>query len=366
MAQATLELSSGQKFKGRLIGAPLQSSGELVFTTAMVGYCESLTDPSYYGQVLVFSYPLIGNYGVSDQKLNFSADIQQFESKKIHASAVIVANSCEQVFHWTSRVSLDAWLKKMQTPGIVGLDTRELVHIIREEKQVFARINIDDPCTDNSKFFRQESFFDPNSSAITTDVSCKSPYVLGKGKPRIAVYDFGVKWNILRKLINLGCSIEVVPWDTDPKSIDCNGWLLSNGPGNPLHLSKAIKNITQLLHQDKPVFGICFGHQLLSLAAGARIEYMDYGHRSHNQPVKILGKTKSFITSQNHNYQIKENSLNKSWKVWATNINDGSIEGIVHVSKPFRGVQFHPESAGGPRDTGWILKSFVDEVRAHV
>jgi carbamoyl-phosphate synthase small subunit len=367
MIQASLKLSNGQKFQGELIGAPLESSGELVFTTAMVGYCESLTDPSYYGQVLVFTYPLIGNYGVSEQKLSFCADsLQQFESNKIHAAAVIVANTCKQVFHWTSRISLDLWLKKMNTPGIVGLDTRELVQVIREEKQVFARIEIEGGSeTGKSKFFRQDGFFDPNLLSVTKDVSCKSSYVLGNGKIRVAVYDFGIKWNILRQLISLGCCVEVLPWDAKPQDIDCNGWLLSNGPGNPQNMDKAIKNIAMLLEQEKPILGICFGHQLLSLAAGAKIEFMDYAHRSHNQPVSVSGYKKSFITSQNHNYRIKEDSLPNSWKIWATNINDGSIEGICHRNKPFRSVQFHPESSGGPRDTKWILKSFVDEVREH-
>jgi carbamoyl-phosphate synthase small subunit len=207
-----------------------------------------------------------------------------------------------------------------------------------------------------------KTFFDPGQYEILNDVSVKERTRLGKGSTRIALLDCGVKWNIIRQLIDLQCEVELIPWNHDLSKVDCDAWLLSNGPGDPAKTGDLTKRIAKLLEGNQPILGICLGHQLLSLAAGAKTERMTYGHRSHNQPVYEVGTRRGYITSQNHGYVVVDKSLPEGWEAWFRNINDETIEGIRHVSKPFRSVQFHPEAAGGPRDTGWILEQFVAEV----
>ncbi len=365
----TLELSSGKKLVGSLLGAPVKSSGELVFTTAMVGYTEALSDPSYFGQILVFAYPLIGNYGLPSPPKNRDLLERQFESQAVHASGVIISQACYDVFHWTSGTTLDTWLKSKGVPGIVGLDTRYLVTQIRDHGGLFAKILPSDAVGERSlgdfNTVTHEDFFDPNQHPVVTEVSTKERKVYGKGKYKIAVYDFGVKWNILRSLLDKGFEIEVLPWQTDPSDVDCSAWILSNGPGNPNQTFDTKDRIRKLMEQNKPILGICLGHQLLSLAAGAKVVHMSYGHRSHNQPVFVVGKKKAYITSQNHSFKIEEGSLPEDWNVWFRNVNDNSIEGIQHQSLPFKSIQFHPESSGGPRDTAWIFDEFLDGVKKH-
>ncbi len=370
--RAFLELSDGTKLEGYAIGAPVKSSGELVFTTAMVGYSESLSDPSYFGQVLVFAYPLIGNYGIptppNPKKIHDLTP--QFESKKIYLSGIVISQECKEAFHWTSELNLDKWLKMHGVPGISGIDTRHLITKIRDSNGLFAKIHPEEAT--NSLIIEGlstdlgEKFFDPNIHNIAPYVSGGERLLLGKGSTRIAVYDFGVKWNILRQIIEQDCEVELLPWDTEPESVDCNGWLLSNGPGNPSHIEGIQTKVKKLIYkQEKPILGICLGHQIISLACGAQVVKMPYGHRSHNQPVTEIGTRKGYITSQNHSYVVTRESLPSDWEVWFENVNDKSIEGIRHKEKPFKSVQFHPESAAGPRDSSWILKDFVKEVKKH-
>lgn len=371
--KALLELSNGTSFDGFQIGAPVKASGELVFTTAMVGYSESLSDPSYFGQALVFAYPLIGNYGIPKppDPSSLPQDLSmQFESKKIYLSAVIISQECHEAFHWTSQLNLDSWLKMHDIPGISGVDTRHLITEIRNSKGLFARLTSPEAQGTRSiegfETGKEATFFNPNSHNITAAVSTHERTVLGKGKTRVAVYDFGVKWNILRHIIEEDCEVEVIPWNTDPSTVDCNAWLLSNGPGNPNMIGETVENTKRLLQdQERPILGICLGHQILSLASGAKVIKMPYGHRSHNQPVHVPGSKKGYITSQNHSYVVTRESLQEGWEVWFENVNDQSIEGIRHTEKPFRSVQFHPEAAAGPRETSWILKDFVKEVKKH-
>ena len=369
-SKCTLKLSNGLEFSGQLIGAPLESSGELVFTTGMVGYSEALTDPSYFGQILLFTYPLIGNYGVPPLPKDLQIENSSgFESNRVHASAVIVAVDSPEAFHWTSHHTLDVWLKQQGVPGITGVDPRHLVHLIREHKGLSGRV-----IPEKSEGIRSlvsgvvspsnssAVFFDPSQQEVISAVSCSKPQIIGKGNKRIAVVDCGVKWNILRQLVQQGVEVELVPWNWDFKKIDCSGWLLSNGPGDPQKTGDLKNRIAGLVQSDRPILGICLGHQLLALSVGANTTRMPFGHRSHNQPVQLVGTRRGFITSQNHGYVVEEQSLPPDWEAWFVNANDQSIEGIKHKTKPMRSVQFHPEAASGPRDTSWIIEQFVKEV----
>jgi len=364
-----LLLSDGSRFDGQLIGAPFKSSGELVFTTGMVGYSEAITDPSYFGQILCFTYPLIGNYGVPEASADSADPIPPgYESKKAQAAAVIVSIDSPETYHWNSFQSLDSWLKDQGVPGIVGLDTRHLVHMIRSTPNLLGRVIPDEPTGKRYEHCKlisssDTAFFDPGMNSILPEVSVKERVVVGSGPTKIGLIDCGVKWNIVRQLVEFGCQVEVLPWDTDLDTVECDGWMISNGPGDPTRTGNLRERIEKLLTEDRPILGICLGHQILSLAAGATTKRMLYGHRSHNQPVYQVGTRQGSITTQNHGYVVEENSLPEGWEPWFRNVNDQTNEGIKHKTKPFRSVQFHPEASGGPRDTSWIIEQFVTEVR---
>lgn len=365
--QCVLELSATREsFQGELIGAPFFSSGELVFTTGMVGYCEAMTDPSYFGQILIFTYPLIGNYGIPTAPQTLKAPLARgFESAKAQAAGVIIAIDSPESYHWNSLQNLDQWLRQQNIPGIVGLDTRHLVQLIRGRSDRLARIQPQQP--EGEKNFGKlriaaGDVFDPGAHCIIDEVSVKERIRLGKGSRKIAVIDCGVKWNILRQLQELSCEIELIPWNDDFTTVDCDAWLISNGPGDPQRTGSLKEKIQHLMRESRPILGICLGHQLLALAAGATTSRMVYGHRSHNQPVYEVGTRRGYISSQNHGYVVDDQSLPDEWQAWFRNANDQTIEGIRHQSRPFRSVQFHPEAAGGPRDTGWILEQFIAEV----
>lgn len=353
----TLKLKSGEIFAGRSIGSSKSTSGELVFSTGMVGYTEAMTDPSYFGQILIFAYPLIGNYGVPILPSGLTIPPTGFESMKAQIQGVIVADDSAESFHWNSVQTLDSWLKEQDIPGLVGVDTRQLIQLVRDQGSVAANLRCEQD--------KSSDCFDNPAAGDTLDaVSTKEKILVGHGTVRIALLDFGVKWNIIRQLIGLGCEVEILPWDTDPSQVDCSGWILANGPGNPEQSPKLIQNIQTLISsQQTPILGICLGHQLLALAAGAKTQKMSYGHRSHNQPVIDLNTGRGYITSQNHGYVVVAESIPDPWKVWFKNANDHSVEGLIHLEKPFRSVQFHPEAAGGPRETAWILSNFVDQVK---
>ena len=365
--KCTLKLSDGNSFEGSLIGAPLSSSGELVFTTGMVGYSEAITDPSYFAQILCFTYPLIGNYGIPPLPAGFNLPLERgFESTKPHAAAVIVTIDSPETFHWNSFQSLDSWLEAQKVPGIVGLDTRHLVHLIRSTPNL---LGIVEPA--NAQGWRdfgnlspvsKKGFFDPGEHVVLPEVSIKERRLLGNGKTRIAFVDCGVKWNIIRQFLEKDCQVELLPWDTDLSTVDCDGWLISNGPGDPTKTGNLCSQVSKLLEGDQPLMGICLGHQIVALATGMKTQRMTYGHRSHNQPVYEVGTRSGYITSQNHGYVVTDESIPTHWQPWFRNVNDQSIEGIKHKSKPFRTVQFHPEASGGPRDTSWIIEEFITEV----
>ncbi len=366
--RCTLILSNGERFQGDLIGAPLESSGEMVFTTGMVGYSEAMTDPSYFGEILVFAYPLIGNYGVPPLPKEMTYPLPSgWESNKVHASAVIVSIDSREAFHWNSFEPLSKWLEAQGVPGIVGIDTRHLVHTIRKSRNLLGRISPERPegyrNLGSINPLTVGQYFDPSLQNVLPEVSRKDIIKLGKGKIRIGLVDCGVKWNIISQLLKYDCEVQVLPWDTDFSKIDCHGWLLSNGPGDPIMTGDLKDRVKSLLQEDRPILGICLGHQLLSLAAGATTHRMPYGHRSHNQPVYVVHTRNGYMTSQNHGFVVDDKSLPSDWEPWFRNANDQTIEGIKHKTKHFRSVQFHPESAGGPRDTGWIIEEFISEVK---
>lgn len=360
MKQAKLVLSTGQVFEGELIGIEGISSGELVFTTSMVGYTESLTDPSYYGQTLIFSYPLIGNYGVPETAENADIPAISYEGHKPLVSGVVVSKVSKKQFHWSGKYTLDEWLKKYGITGIAGIDTRKLIQIIRSEKMVLAKIF----SVSRETQAMAAPFFDPHTKNLLSEISTLNSIHFGKGKTKIAIIDCGVKFSIIRQLIeNKDIQIELVPWNSDLSKIECDAFVISNGPGNPEQNPELIANIKNLLEGTKPILGICLGHQLLALAAGAKVTRLPFGHRSHNQPVINLEDEKCYITSQNHAYAVLDESLKEDWSAWFKNINDQTIEGIKHTSKPFMSVQFHPEASGGPRDTSWIFEKFIEMVK---
>jgi carbamoyl-phosphate synthase small subunit len=349
--RCALHLSNGTVFEGDLIGHDAAVSGQVVFSTALVGYEQAMTDPSYHGQILMFTYPLIGNYGVAATTADPFQSV--FESAKIQPAAVLVSEASFDGHHWTAKKTLDAWLRENGVPGISGLDTRDLVHHFRAEPNLLGKV------VPEGKSAAEIDFYDPGDSNVLSNVSTREKNVIGKGHVRRGLIDCGVKWNIVRLLVQFGCEVQVLPWTIDPASVDCDGWVISNGPGNPRLTGDLVERIRHILDGKIPLLGICLGHQLLALAAGGDTEKMKYGHRSHNQPVidKMTGR--GYITSQNHGYVVVSDSLPREWKPWFVNANDGTVEGLIHDELPIRSIQFHPEASSGPRDTAWILREFV-------
>lgn len=361
---ASLILSDGTRLKGRLVGAPVVSSGQMVFTTGMVGYPETITDPSYFGQIVVFSYPLIGNYGVPPDPHPLSGiPPRGLESDRVRASGIILGAETLRADHWAAGGPLGSWLERQGVPGIAGLDCRMLVTKIRSSKLLLGRIVPENASGERdlgAGFYpAREGFFDPGAQCIMPAVSNPENIRLGKGRRRVAVLDTGVKWGILRALIAAGVEVDVHPWDCDLEKVDCDGWLLSNGPGDPTRTGPIVPRLKKLLKAGRPVLGICLGHQLLGLAAGAKTSRMRYGHRSHNQPVLDLVTKRGALTSQNHGYVVEAATLPEGWAPWFVNVNDGTLEGLRHKTKPFKSVQFHPEASAGPRDTTWIITDFA-------
>lgn len=350
--KATLVLQNGRRMEGWSFGYDGATSGEVVFSTAMVGYPESLTDPSYSGQILCVSYPLIGNYGIPSEALDGNGLCTAFESEKIHVKGLIISDYSEKFSHWDAVKSLDEWLKEEKVPGIFGIDTRELTKMLREEGSMLGKIV---PEGEGEDF----PYYDPNTDNQVAIVSCKEVIRYGKGDKKVVLVDCGVKHNILRCLINRGVEVIRVPWNYDFNTIEWDGLFISNGPGNPALCEEAVGHIREAMKKDKPIFGICMGNQLLSIAAGASTFKLKYGHRSHNQPVRMCGTNMCFITSQNHGFAVDTNTLSPEWEPYFENMNDGTNEGIKHKSKPFRSAQFHPEASSGPVDTEFMFDDFV-------
>lgn len=353
--KATLVLQNGRRMEGWSFGYDGATSGEVVFSTAMVGYPESLTDPSYSGQILCVSYPLIGNYGIPSEALDRNGLCTAFESEKIHVKGLIISDYSEKFSHWDAVKSLDEWLKEEKVPGIFGIDTRELTKMLREEGAMLGKIVPEGEVEDFP-------YYDPNKDNQVAIVSCKEVIRYGKGDKKVVLVDCGVKHNILRCLINRGVEVIRVPWNYDFNTLEWDGLFISNGPGNPALCEEAVGHIREAMKKDKPIFGICMGNQLLSIAAGASTFKLKYGHRSHNQPVRMYGTNMCFITSQNHGFAVDTNTLPPEWEPYFENMNDGTNEGIKHKSKPFRSAQFHPEASSGPVDTEFMFDDFVSSL----
>ncbi|KAK2889896.1 CAD protein [Channa argus] len=359
---ATLFLEDGTTFEGRLFGANVSASGEVVFQTGMVGYPEALTDPSYHGQLLTLTYPLVGNYGVpKDEEGEFGLS-KWFESSKIHAAALIIGELSEDPSHWSSAKSLDQWLKEEGVPGLQGIDTRCLTRKIREKGTMLGKLVVNRTPENNIQFDKNEK------TNLVQEVSMKEPKVFNpSGSLRITAVDCGIKYNQIRCLAQRGARVTVVPWDHPLDSADFDGLFISNGPGNPEHCQATINNLRKVVcvERPKPLFGICLGNQLLSLAIGAKTFKMKYGNRGHNQPCIHKGTGRCFITSQNHGFAVDGETLPKDWDVLFTNANDLTSEGIVHNTQPLFSVQFHPEHMAGPTDLVSLFDVFLATVKDH-
>jgi carbamoyl-phosphate synthase small subunit len=351
---AKLVLSDGSVFCGFSFGADISNSGEVVFNTGMVGYPETLTDPSYRGQLLVLTYPIIGNYGVPSRGHKNDGLHSFFESDRIHVSGLIVSDYSKDYSHWNADSSLSQWLKEKNVPAIYGVDTRELTKKLREHGVMLGKIIIN----------KEIEFLDPNKINLVEQVSIKKPITYNNnGKKTIIMIDCGVKNNIIREFIRRDIRIIRVPYDYYFMDLDYNGIFISNGPGDPKSCQKTIEYLKEALKQDKPVFGICLGNQLLALASGADTYKLKYGHRSQNQPCIEAGTKRCYITSQNHGFAVDSKTLTNEWSQWFTNANDGTNEGIIHETGRYFSVQFHPEATPGPNDTDYLFDKFIRQLK---
>ncbi|WP_368123211.1 glutamine-hydrolyzing carbamoyl-phosphate synthase small subunit [Bacteroides thetaiotaomicron] len=392
MRNVTLILDDGSRFSGKSFGYEKPVAGEVVFNTAMTGYPESLTDPSYAGQLMTLTYPLVGNYGVPPFTIEPNGLATFMESEKIHAEAIIVSDYSSEYSHWNAVESLGDWLKREKVPGITGIDTRELTKILREHGVMMGRIVFDDEIVgeiDNGQLIIDNGQLTMDNYAAVNyvdRVSCKEiisylpdgtsqcfPLTMSVAQlncqlsivncqlKKVVLVDCGVKTNIIRCLLKRGVEVIRVPWDYDFNGLEFDGLFISNGPGDPDTCDAAVQNIRKAMANEKlPIFGICMGNQLLSKAGGAKIYKLKYGHRSHNQPVRMVGTERCFITSQNHGYAVDNNTLGADWEPLFINMNDGSNEGIKHKKNPWFSAQFHPEAASGPTDTEFLFDEFVN------
>ena len=347
-----LILKDGSIYEGKSFGAPKSVAGEVVFATGMVGYPEALTDPSFRGQILVLTYPLVGNYGVPKK--------EKWESNKIQVSGLVVCNYINTPSHHAQEITLSKWLKRQGIPALEVKDTRALTQKLRSEGVSLGKI------INGNKNIK---FDNPDSRNLVAEVSTNKIMSLGEGKKTVILIDCGTKRNIIRRLLARDLKVVVVPWDTDVTqlSFPFSAVIISNGPGDPTKAKKTIGNVKKIIAKKIPILGICLGNQILTLAFGGSTYKLKFGHRSQNQPavVKTLagrpaGKNRVYLTTQNHGFAVGR--IPKGFQEWFYNANDNTNEGIIHDSLPFMSVQFHPESSPGPTDTDWIFDYFLERV----
>ncbi|KAJ9123237.1 hypothetical protein QFC22_001432 [Naganishia vaughanmartiniae] len=374
---AALHMITGQTYEGQAFGAKRSIYGETVFSTSITSYTESMTDPSYLGQILVFTSPMIGNYGVPKNKpIEGMPNLPVLESGGVQCSGVVVSDVALQYSHHAAVESLHEWCARYGVPGISGVDTRAITTLLRDQGTTLGRLCVGDDV--NAPRPTKEEYWDPSKENLIAKVSTKEPYVLNpNGDVNIALLDFGSKANIARSLVKRNARVTVLPWDYDFNAVrdQYDGLFLSNGPGDPKSIMDTVQRVRQTVNEwNKPIFGICMGHQILGLAAGLEAYRMTFGNRGHNQPVLALASSGSikagrvYVTSQNHQYALKlTEDFPEGWAPFFINCNDSSVEGIISTpesGKRIWGVQFHPESAGGPLDTIEMFTDFVDECRA--
>ncbi len=340
--KAELILEDGTHYEGYSFGYDKSTAGEIVFNTGMVGYTESLTDPSYKGQILTLTYPLVGNYGISKS---------DFESDKIQVEALIVSEFSKEYSHWNSTKSLQEWLKENKIPAVFGIDTRELTKKIRDNGTMLGKIIIDE---------KDVKIENPNKRNLVEEVSIDKPIIYDVGSNKnVILIDCGTKQSIIDSFLKRNVNIIRVPWNYDIFKYKFDGVVISNGPGDPKMCGETIKNVKKVIDENIPIFGICLGNQLLALAAGGDTYKLRYGHRGQNQPCVEVGSKRFYVTSQNHGFAVNADSLSSEWKPWFINTNDNTNEGIQHKTNPFISVQFHPESSPGPFDTQYLFDKFL-------
>jgi carbamoyl-phosphate synthase small subunit len=319
----------------------------------MVGYPESLTDPSYRGQILVLTYPLIGNYGIPENEKEDNL-LKYFESERIQVQGLIISDYSNYYSHWNAKKSLSEWMKENYIPGIYNVDTREITKKLRKKGTMIGKI-----IYGNEKV----SLEDPNKRNLVAEVSIDKPITYKKGKKKIILIDCGTKNNIIRAFLQRNFTVIRVPWNYNFLNEKADGIIISNGPGDPKKCKETIENIRKALEKNLPILGICLGSQILALAAGANTYKLKYGHRSQNQPCVEVGTKRCYITPQNHGYAVDSDSLSEDWREWFSNNNDGTNEGIIHISKPFFGTQFHPEASPGPDDTEFLFDMIIRSMK---
>jgi len=339
-----LILEDGSIFAGNSFGYEIATAGEVVFSTGMVGYPESFTDPSYQGQILILTYPLIGSYGVPEKKY--------WESNGLKISGLIVSNYIDTPSHFQSKQTLSNWLKSEKVPALEISDTRLLTEKIRSKGTMLGKII----------FTKNIAFYNPDKNNLLEKVSVEKIETVGKGNKTIFMLDCGAKINIKRCFLKRNVKLIIAPYNFDPfaEKIKFDGLFISNGPGDPKTATKTIAIIKKVISKKIPTFGICLGNQLLALAAGGDTKKLKFGHRSQNQPCILEGTKRCFITTQNHGFEVSK--IPTGFRPWFTNANDRSNEGIIHEKLPFMSVQFHPEAAAGPVDTEWIFDFFIEKI----
>lgn len=354
MQKAYLILENGTIFEGQSFGASGEAIGEIVFTTSMTGYVETLTDPSYYGQIVVQTFPLIGNYGV------MSEDVQ---SSKVQVKAYIVREWCQEPSNFRCEGDLDTFLKSAGIPALYDIDTRALTRIVREYGVMNCRLTYS---LDNLESVVEEiKPYKVEKAVSSTSTENRQFYEAENPERSVVLIDYGAKHNIGRELVKRGCNLTVVPYNTTAEeilSLNPDGIMLSNGPGDPQENVEAIETLKKLCEKKIPTFGICLGHQLLALSQGAKTEKLHYGHRGANQPAKEIKTDKVYITSQNHGYAVINDSVPENAEVSFVNGNDGTCEGITYTDMPAFSVQFHPEACGGPKDTAFLFDRFINMI----